>query len=353
MKINEARDLIVYMMMEAIEGREPITLHFESGPGIGKTSIHGQALNIVAKKVGYEGLLRVLQLSRYEAMDINGFNLPDKLKDGTLGVQTTKPMWMPKPDDPDYGIVFLDEYMQASMDCRKASSSLALERRTDCHVLPQKWIVSMASNRQQDRSGVGKSIAMLDNRVATIQIEPDLDAWVNWAEAEDDVHPLAIAFAKFKPGTVFKDEVPSTPGPFCTPRSLVRLSKHIGKLSPHMFLQFAKGMVGEGAAVEFVAFLRVADELPPFDEIVKNPDKVPVPQKIDAQYAAMQMLAHRVTGKTAAAAFKYLSRMSKEFQVAGLQTAMRKTPQIVMVPDFAEWLKKNQDLIIAANLSAK
>ena len=352
MKINEARDLLVYMMKQAIAGHEPVTCHFKSGPGLGKTSIHYQAADIVSKEIGEPVGVKVLQLSRYEALDVNGIYLPGKDKDGSLMVQATKPAWMPGVDEPRFGIVFLDEYMQASLDTRKATSSLALDRCTDFHRLPPGWITSMASNREQDRSGVGKSIAMLDNRVAEIQVEPDLDAFSDWAE-RNDVHPLAVAFAKFKPGTVFKDEVPAQPGPFCTPRSLVRLSKHIGNLSSHMFLQFAKGMIGEGAAVEFVAFLRVAEELPSFEEIVAKPDQTPVPQKIDAQYAAMQMLAHRVTGKTAAAAFKYLSRMPKEFQVAGLQTSMRKTPQIVQVPEFADWLRKNKDLIIAANLSAK
>jgi hypothetical protein len=102
-----------------------------------------------------------------------------------------------------------------------------------------------------------------------------------------------------------------------------------------------------------MAFLRVAEEMPKFEDIVKDPTGVPVPKKPDASYAVMQMVAHRVDSKTAGAAFKYLQRMSKEFQVAGLKATFRRCPEMVNTPDFAAWMRANKDLVMAANLLGK
>jgi hypothetical protein len=202
---------------------------------------------------------------------------------------------------------------------------------------------------------VQRSLAFIENRRMLIKIEPNLDAWVDWAERDGKIHHLAIAFAKYKPGIVFADSVPEKPGPFCTPRSLVKLSFLIGQLGIGAFTEAAQGYIGEGAGAEFVSFLRVAESMPTFEEIVANPEKVKVPEKSDAGYAVMQMLAHRVSSETVSPVFAYLTRMGREFQVAGLRSAFRRCPELMKSKDFAEWLreKKNRDLVIAANLLDK
>ena len=119
-----------------------------------------------------------------------------------------------------------------------------------------------------------------------------------------------------------------------------------------LFIEAVSGYVGEGTAAEFVAFLRVVDELATFEEIVANPEtcKLPSKEKPDAQYAAMQMVAHRVEADTAAPAFTYLKRLPEEFQVAGLRTALKRKPQILQNPDFAHWVRDNKKLVVNANL---
>jgi len=250
------------------------------------------------------------------------------------------------------GILCLDEFRQAGHDTQKPAAELFLNRRVGESRLPDGIIVTACSNREGDRSGVQRELAFITNRRMVIQIEPSLDAWVNWAEKED-IDPMAIAFARTKPGTVFTTTVPEKPGPFCTPRSLVMVSRLIGEMEMSTFTECACGLIGEGAAGEFVAFLRVAEQLPKFEDIIANPTKVKVPDRPDASYAAMQMIAHRVSEETAIPAFTYLSRMSKEFQVAGLRGTFNRVPGIVRSPEFAAWLRDNKQLVMAANLIAK
>jgi hypothetical protein len=130
------------------------------------------------------------------------------------------------------------------------------------------------------------------------------------------------------------------------------MSYLIDSMPMALFTEAASGLVGEGTAAQFVSFLRVVEQLPKFEEIVKQPDKCRLPDKDrpDAQYATMQMIAHRVTGDSAKSAFTYLKRMSKEFQVAGLKATLRRCPEIVQSADFAKWLQDNRQLIMNANL---
>lgn len=352
MKINEAKALIKknYALSQS-KGMYLSTL-FVSGPGLGKSSIVEQAVEELSSELGEPVALKTMHLTTLEPPDVRGFGFPGKDTDGTPVMNFTAPPWAVRKGEAARGILFLDELGQASHDVQKPAAELLLNRRVGDYQLPPGWIIVAASNRESDRSGVQRELAFITNRRMVIKIEPNLDAWALWAEKQD-IHPLAIAFAKVKPDQVFADAIPEKSGAFCTPRSLVMLSKLIGEVDMATFTECAVGLIGEGTAAEFVAFLRVAEQLPKFEEIVANPKGVEVPKRPDASYAAMQMIAHRVDDKTARPAFEYLKRMGKEFQVAGLRGTFRRCPQLVRTPDFASWLRDNKELVLAANLLGK
>jgi hypothetical protein len=50
------------------------------------------------------------------------------------------------------------------------------------------------------------------------------------------------------------------------------------------------------------------------------------------------------------AGFTYLKRMPKEFQVAGLRSALNRAPQLMNSGEYGQWLRDNKDLVLAANL---
>ncbi len=351
MFINEAKALVKELFRTQVETGERFSVELVSGPGLGKSEVIQQCRKELSEEWGVPVGGRDFFLTTVEPPDVRGFGLPDKDEDGTRIMTYTKAPWMPRKADPEYGIVFLDEFGQATADVVKPAAELLLKGRVGESALPITYMVAAASNREKDRSGVQKGLAFIDNRKCRILIEPNLDAWVEWAEGEA-INPWAIAFAKVKPALVFKDEVPDKPGPFCTPRTLVKVAHLIGKMNNDLLFPAITGYFGEGTAAEFIAFLRVAEELPKYEEIVANPEKCRLPEKgrPDAQYATMQMIAHRVDDKTATPAFKYLMRMPKEFQVSGLKATLRRIPAMVQTPDFAKWLRENKDLVMAANV---
>ncbi len=351
MNLKQSKNLIKSVFKRQIATGERFSIELVSGPGLGKSEAMLQVSQELEKELGEPFGFLPFFLSTKEAPDIGGFGIPTTDTDGSAIMQWTKAPWMPRAGSPKYGIVFLDEFRQSNHDVQKPSAELLLNGAVGESHLPITWMVLAASNREKDRSGVQRELAFVSNRRMEIKVTPDLEAWVDWAERKD-IHWGAIAFAKHQPGLIFGDTVPEKPGPFCTPRSFVKMSHLIGELDMEMFTEAASGLVGEGCAAQFVSFLRVVEQLPEFDEIVADPKKCRLPEKDrpDAQYATMQMIAHRVNNDTASPAFNYLKRMPKEFQVAGLRATLRRCPAVLQSKDFANWVKENRDLLVNANL---
>lgn len=352
MNIKEAKNLIKTTFKTQIETGVRFAIELQSGPGLGKSEGVAQVAEELTREWSEPVDMVSEILSTREAPDVAGFGIPSKDTDGSAIMVRTKAPWMPRAGSAKFGILLLDEFRQANHDVQKPAAELLLNGRVGESHLPITWLVVAASNREKDRSGVQRELAFVTNRRMLINIEPSLDTWVDWAERKG-IHPLAIAFAKVKPGLVFADAIPDKPGPFTTPRTLVRTSYLIGKLDMALFTEAAAGYMGEGAAAEFVSFLRVAEELPSFEEIVAAPNKAHLPTRPDASYAAMQMIAHRVDEKSAEAAFQYLKRMGKEFQVAGLKATVRRSPVLMQTREFVSWIRENKDIVLAANLVNK
>lgn len=353
MKISQAMELIKKMFYLQIKTGERFTIELEGPPGGGKSELVPQVAEDIGTEMGKDMACSDVFLNSKESVDMGGFGLPDDdPDDGSKIMVYTKAFWVPRAAAPEHGFLFLDEFRQSPHDVQKPSAELLLKGRVNESALPITWMVIAASNREKDRSGVQRELMFVSNRRCLIRITPDLDSWVDWAETRGDVPWQAIAFAKHRPGLVFKNEVPEDGGPFCTPRSFVKMSKLIDELPMDLFTEAAAGYIGEGTAAEFCSFLRVVDELPSFDEIVADPQgcKLPSKEKPDAQYATMQMIAHRVDGNTAAPAFDYLKRMPQEFQVAGLKSTLKRQPTVLHNPDFAKWVRENKQLIVNANL---
>lgn len=351
MNIRKFKQLVKQVYRTQITTGVRFAIHVISGPGLGKSSAVSQVGRELEKELKAPFANLEFFLNSKEAPDVGGYGLPDDDKDGEKIMVWTRAPWMPRADDPQHGFVFLDEFRQSQHDVQKVSAELLLNGKVNASQLPITYMVLAASNREGDRSGVGRELAFVTNRTMEVNLEPDLDSWVEWAEKEG-IHWGAIAFAKRRPGVIFRDKVPEKPGPFCSPRSFVQASRLMDVIDQDLFVEAAGGLIGEGTAAEFIAFMRVVDELPEFSEIVADPEgtKVPPISRPDALYACMQMVAHNVTPDTATPAFTYITRMPKEFQVAGLKAALRKSAHILTSKDFAMWCRDNQDLIKSANL---
>lgn len=352
MFLNQVIPTLATLYKRQVETGERFSVELVSGPGLGKSQCIDQTATAIKKLMGLDDFtVKKFFLSTVEAPDVRGYGLPD-MENHTM--YFTDAPWMPKEGDAEHGFVFLDEFRQSGHDVQKPAAELLNNGSVGDSQLPITYMTVAASNREEDRSGVQRPLAFIENRRVLLKVEPHLDSWVDWAQTEGGIHWAAIAFAKAHPGLIFSDRVPDKPGPFCTPRSFCKVSHLIGDyFDDSAFIELATGAIGEGAAAQFVSFMRVVEQLPDFEDIVADPKKCKLPDKErpDAQYATTQMIAHRVDGDSAEPAFTYLERMPREFQVSGIRAAMQKTgPSLLQSKKFAGWLRQNQDLLVAANL---
>lgn len=351
MNIIDAKKLIKNLWRLQIETGKRFCVEVESGPGVGKSQMVQQITEELKAEWEVPVKFSPEFLSTREQPDVAGYAIPSKDPvDGSAIMVRTFAPWMPRKGDPEYGIILLDEFRQAPPEVQKPAAELMLNGRVGESQLSINYFVMAASNRESDRSGVHRSLAFIENRRMLIKIEPSLDAWVDWAEREK-VHMYAIAFAKAHPHLVFQDKVPDKSGPFCTPRTLVQMSYLIDQLPEPLMVEAAMGYLGEGTGAMFIAFMRLVDELPSYEDVVKDPKKTLCPTKPDACYACVQMLAYKLQPRHIDQVFTFIMRMRKEFQISGLQACLRQHPTIVNTTEFINWVKAPEviELLTAAH----
>ena len=367
------------------------SLEFVGGPGGGKSTTVVEVARLLSKDYDQPFGLVTFILSGVEACDVKGFLMPivDKIT-GALTSRFSRPSVFPdaynqivfekgeRVTDPERlkaigvptkGILFLDEFGQADTDVQKVSAELLLEKRINGYYLPEEWTVWAASNRVRDKSGVVKRLAFVDNRICEITVDPDYNGFETWC-LNNNVHPLAITFAKRNPSIVFKDEVPQRGGKFCTGRSLVMATRLIERIRPDdmdeaylphsgLALEWMTGWIGEGDAVVYAEHIALGSKLPSPDEVFNDPEGTPVPDRVDARFVmaanlSMAFIKSRGVGSTlgpdkVAAALTYISRFEEELQVVFVRSVVAKAPRAMASPSFTDWATANQKLIQAAH----
>lgn len=338
-----------------------ISVEMQSSPGLGKSEIVTQLVNELSARDGEEWGFQTLMLATQTPADLLGYMMPEtRTFDGVEHRVSafTMPLWMltqsGKPvTSYKRGILFLDEYGQGEPDVKRASAELLLNRRLGPWSLPDGWSVIAASNRSNDRSGVTKSFDFVINRRAQIEIIPDVEAWTEWANTSQ-VMPLTIAFANNNPHIVFNGEVPEKQGPWCTPRSLVMADKLLRRMQQDGELAdspvanaLVSGIIGGAAAAQYFSFVRLEQEMPKFEKIIADPDKVKVPDRPDAQMLVCYNLAHRVDEQTAEPVATYMDRFPKEFGVTFIKAATQRNYKLLTTPAFRKWCSENSSLMAA------
>ncbi len=342
-------------------------VHLVGPPGIGKSDVVKNELKAamekhLGKEIGYCCLI----VPTIDAPDLRGFLIPTKDEHGKPTSFFTRPAVMPSEEYlkqfPE-GLMLLDECNQADQLTQKALAPVKLEKRFGEHYLAPGWRVISASNRQEDGSGVGKALKHLVNRERTLQIQSNVTAWAIWAEARG-VHPMLIAFAKAFPGVVFRDKVPKEDGPYCTPRSFMSAAKLMALVAgtdkdgnqnmriPNdgLVMQLVGGDIGDQAAAELFAYLKVADDLPTVEEILQGPTTCKCPKELSAAYAAVQMCVHFASPSNIDKLWTFAERMPKELQVSTCRSLVERGGGVLLnSPALNKWIMANKTLINASS----
>jgi hypothetical protein len=316
-------------LMTCISVKQPVCAW--GSPGIGKSQIiHqvGAALGLFVQDV------RAVLL---DPVDLRG--LPHV--NGDNRAHWAIPDFLPRDGK---GILFLDELNRAPMLVQNACFQLVLDRKLGEYTLPDEWVVVSACNRESDGGGVSKMSSALCNRFVHLDVEPDLNDWCKWAVA-NGIEPMVIAFLRYRPNLLH--QFSRTEKAFPSPRSWEFVSLITGKnANPDVEHGLFCGTVGNGAAAEYSAFIRLYKSIPSIDGILLNPQSAVVPTDPAGLYAVSSALAHRANAANFRQVMTYLDRIPEEYQVMTVKDATVRDPGLCSCTDFTSWAIKHADVVL-------
>jgi hypothetical protein len=309
----------------------------EGPPGGGKTSIVGQ----VAAELDRHYIEKHLP-----TMLVEDFGMPwATAASDTFSYKLTD--WYPakgsKYDDGRGGVLCFDDRNQGGTDIQKVLANIQQARNLHGVPLADGWSVVSTGNRQSDRAGANRVLSHLRNRETVLELETHLDDSTQWM-IDHGVNPMVIAFTRFRPHLLHDFDPQRDVNP--SPRSWVEgVSAVIGHVPPEAEYECFKGAVGEGAAAEFVGFVRIYRKLPNPDAVLMNPTTADVPTDPATLYALSGALADRATEANLERLVTYTSRMPAEFSVLALSHAVRKTPTLANTAAFTRWALAHQSVL--------
>lgn len=320
--------LLRQTIVSLLPKRRPVLI--EGSPGLGKTQLVQQIARDAGDGFGFVQLHAPLMQPEDYGMPVvnatrNGvtFAVPDKF-----------PM-VGNDAHPDQGILLIDELPQADNSGQKILANLIQERELHGRKLKPGWMIVATGNRQKDRAGANRILSHLRNRMTTIEFEPHLEDWCEWALTHS-VEPSVVGFMRWRPNLL--NDPNSKEDIYPTPRGWAEgVSAIMGVVPRAAEISCFTGAVGEGATSEFMAFLRVYRDLPDPDIVLAQADTHKVPTAPDVLYALCGALADRSTVNNFGAIRRFSKRLPPEFAVMLIRDCMKRSPEITRTQDFVDW----------------
>mgnify|MGYP000276931274 CR=1 FL=1 len=311
-------------------------LMITGSPGVGKSDVVRQS----ADELNLQ--LHDLRATLLEPVDVAGVPATERNPiTQKLNTNWAIPGWLPTTGD---GILFLDEITSASQQVQIALYSLVLDRKINDYTLPDGWSVIAAGNRITDRAGTQAMPSALANRFWHVDFEPSLADWLDWA-AKNNIASEITSFLNFK-SKLLNDFDPKEKA-FPTPRSWSMASTLCkAGIDDKDLFPFIAATVGDGAATEFTAFLKVYQDLPTVKEILADPKGAKKPMGAAAMYAISTTMAHAVTAANIQQVYTYMERFSGEYQTLMVKESLRIDKTIASTQTYVDWALNNADKIL-------
>lgn len=322
-------------------------------PGIGKSSL----LEVIAERTGYE-----CAYIDVPNMDLGDIAMP------VIDHDTKTTRYYPnarfKIHEGKPVAIMLDEFSKGA-DPVKNMLHPMLEKanpRLGDLTIDKRSPIFLTGNLTTD--GVGDSLkAHSLNRIVSVTIsKPTADEWLEWAinngvEAEVCawVNQFPHALASYTDAGqgdnpyIFNPRKPQAA--FVSPRSLATASNIVKTRKMNdtdAVIAALAGAVGEAAARDMQAYIEFADQLPTWEDTIKNPDTTKVPTSPGACAITVFGAISRVDKQTITPFMKYMERFEAEWQaVFAINIAKTPTKQAIAFSckAFADWVSRNQDLL--------
>ena len=241
-------------------------------------------------------------------------------------------------------LLFLDELTNASREVQAALYQLLLDRQVGDHKLhPQVFIVA-AGNRVSDRAAANAMGTALQSRVVSLEIEPNLDEWLEDVAFPANYDPRLTSFLLSSRGQFYTFNPQSREElTFSAPRTLSMLNDLLVNqdyplnVNDAGSLPIIAGTVGSDTAAKFHIHCTTTLNLPKMADIIARPDTTPLPDSSALIYGVVTSAISYINENTPAIEVEritqYLMRMpSPSYLVVYGRLVNQRHPNIKMLP---------------------
>ena len=310
-----------------VEARQPTILW--GAPGCAKSALAQQ----VADDASRQYLdVRALLL---DPVDLRGI----PWRDDAGRTRWAPPAFLPPAGDPGRWLVNLEELPSAVPMVQAALYQLVLDRKVGEYELPDGASLIACGNRETDRGVVHRMPTPLASRFVHLEIRVDAEDWLAWGAA-NGIAPEVLFYIQMRPDLLHSFDPQSKEKAFCCPRTWEMVSNIVNQRSnpdPAVERALFRGTVGEAAAVEFSAFLKVWRELPHPKAVLDDPENAIVPDNASALIALCGSLYRMADDITLEAIVTYAQRLRREVGEFLVGSCIRRDPDLQRSPAFIRW----------------
>ena len=210
--------------------------------------------------------------------------------------------------------------------------------------MPDSASLIAAGNRQNDRGVFHRMSTAFASRFIHIDVRVDVMEWTAWAVA-NNLAPEVIFFVQMRPELLHQFDPLSSELAFPCPRTWEFVSnvmeKANGNLAPDQQRAIYRGAVGEGAAVEFTAFLKVWGKVPHPQTIINDPENAPVPDDTSALLALCGSLYRLAEDTNFDSIITYATRLRPEVGEFLVGSCIRNKPELQYTRAWVQWMAQS------------
>lgn len=308
--------------------------YVEGSPGVGKSDI----MRSIAKQLNLKVI--DLRLSQCDPTDLMGFPNVQGDKARYVPMETFPVAGDPLPAGCDGWLLFLDEFPSASRAVQAAAYKLVLDKMVGQHQLHPNVAIVCAGNKASDKAIVNSLSTATQSRLVHLELNVSLKDWSEWASA-NGIDSRIIGFLNYKTSLLHKFDPNHQDKTFPCPRTWSFVSA-LSKGEPVSIadLPLFAGVVGQGAAQEFIAFAELFQSLPKIENIIKEPESVHLSDEISIRYAIATYVADHISEDNASQVCQFLDRLQVEMQVVAYRLAATRKAAVVANKDVYQRLTK-------------
>ena len=263
-------------------------------------------------------------------------------------------------------ILMIDEYGKANPAVKNALLRLMLERKIGSYTLHPDSIVFATTNLGAE--GVGDLLpAHARNRITVVTSrKPTAEEWIEWG-INNGIHPTVLGWVRENPQVMqsFEDVFDPEENPhifhpqvlraaFVTPRSLEAASDWLheqASFDDQTLTSLLMGTIGDRGALDLMAFVKLANQLPSLESIKQDPTGATLPTSASAVCMVVYKLLSVLERDWVDSCMTYLNRLDKEAQglfANGVRAPKYSKRDIVMTnKKFTEWARDNNYMFTA------